>query len=398
MFLDDATERALDERSLREAIAEEDGLGPKLKAALLWLQSTRLMRANSRFGTAQGNLLAGGIAYTALISISAALVIGWTVFMAILGGNDELRNSVLDSINGMVPGLIGEGKDYVISPSSLVLDSAINIVSIVTTAALIWSATALMGALRMSIRQVFGIAAIPESFVLMKLRDLAGFVVLALSVLVTSASGIAVNTVGHLVFDFLNIEGTGARIGLYLATIGVSLLIDLLIFVMVIRLIAGARPPRKDLLLGALIGAIGSGVIRWAGTTVVSVPDNPLFSSIAAVGTLLIVVNLMARLVLYVAAFVSNPPAPVKPKDAAEVHFHECPNYVTVSAPETLEWDHQPATGSVIPDPSLNPDNPQHEPEAEPTPRWGGLIGAYQRRRIDRIERKLDRARGSYYR
>ena len=55
-----------------------------LAAFGLWVKSTRLFRANARYLNARGNLLAGGISYTALISITAALVIGWTIFMLVI--------------------------------------------------------------------------------------------------------------------------------------------------------------------------------------------------------------------------------------------------------------------------------------------------------------------------
>lgn len=164
MFIDEATERALDDESLRASVEGASGAKATFAAIVLWVQSTRIVRVIGRYTIARSNLLAGGIAYTALISIFAALVIGWTVFMAVLGGNEELQTTVIETINDIIPGLIGYGDDYVISPSSLVLNSAVNLVSIATALALLWSALALMGALRMSIRQVFGIAAIPENF------------------------------------------------------------------------------------------------------------------------------------------------------------------------------------------------------------------------------------------
>lgn len=399
MFIDEATERALDDESLRASVEGASGAKATFAAIVLWVQSTRIVRVIGRYTIARSNLLAGGIAYTALISIFAALVIGWTVFMAVLGGNEELQTTVIETINDIIPGLIGYGDDYVISPSSLVLNSAVNLVSIATALALLWSALALMGALRMSIRQVFGIAAIPENFLLQKGRDLVGFAIFALVVLLTSVLSIGVNSIGTAFFDFVGIEGSVSKWLIRIGSVAVTLLMDMLLYVMVIRFVAGAKPLRKDLLLGAALGAVASGAIRYLGTAVISIPNSPVFTSLATVGTLLIFVNLMARVSLYVSAFIANPPATVKPDDPAEVHFYERPNFVTLSAPETLEWDFQPVTGAVIPDPSLNPNAPPPpEPEPEPVPRWGGLIGKCQTLRMERLERKLDRARESYYR
>ena len=79
------------------------------KAAFAWWQRTRPARANARFGARGGGVLTGGIAYAALFSVFAALTIGYTVFMAVLGGNDELRQKVLDSVNASLPGLVDTG-------------------------------------------------------------------------------------------------------------------------------------------------------------------------------------------------------------------------------------------------------------------------------------------------
>src|SRR4051794_30466215 len=76
--------------------------GPSLvdraKALLEWWKHSRAGRALARFGARGGGLLTGGIAYAALFSVFAGLTIGYTVFMAVLGGNEELRDKILDSL------------------------------------------------------------------------------------------------------------------------------------------------------------------------------------------------------------------------------------------------------------------------------------------------------------
>lgn len=399
MTLSDATIRAVEKRSLREDLAGADGLGAKVQALVLYLRSTRLGRAGMRIGAARANVLAGGIAYAALFSLFAALVIGWSAFMAVLGGNEELRNAVLDSIDSVMPGLVGYGSDDLISPEDLVLPTVINVTSVVSILVLVWSSLTMMTALKTSIRQMFGIQTIPENFVLVKARDLMGFFVLALAVLLTAALSVAVNAIGSVVFEWLGVEGSLTQWLLRLATIAVTFLVDLGVFVFIIRIFAGVRAPRRDLLLGAVVGALATGVLRYLGTAAVSLPqNNPVLGTFAVLITLLLWINLMARLVLYVAAFTANPPAADAPSDPAEVHFYAKPNYVTVSVPSTLRWNYEPSTGAVIPDPSLGADAPpEPEPEPEPEPRWGGLMGWWFARRLARAEKRLERAKGSYY-
>ena len=80
------------------------------------IQHIRLLRAFQRYGVAKGALLSGGIAYSAIFSIAAALTISITAFMAVLGSNEELRNTVFNGINDAMPGILQTEED----PSGLI--------------------------------------------------------------------------------------------------------------------------------------------------------------------------------------------------------------------------------------------------------------------------------------
>ncbi|SEA16730.1 membrane protein [Bowdeniella nasicola] len=394
--IDEATVVAVEKISLKELLASESSAVGKAKATFTWYQSTRVGRAMSRLSMASGFYLAGGIAYAALFSIFAALAIGWTIFMAVLGGNDQLRASVIDSVNTALPGMIDNGSNNgLVSPDSLVLDTALNLTSIIAFVVLLWSALAVMTALRTSIQKMFGIVGAPVSFVVGKLKDLSGFVVLALAVLVTSALGIAAGTLGTAILDWLGVEGAVAGFLLRAVSFLIAAAVDFAVFVFLFRFVAGMRVPKKDLVMGAGLAAIASSVLRVVGTAAVgSVSDNPVLAGATALVTLLLWVNLLARVTLLMAAFTANPPAPVTPDSPEEIRQNESPNYVTVSAPRTLNWDFQAMTGALNPDPSLNPDAEPKEPE---TPYWGGIIGAYKKWRIKRTEAKLAKMRRHYY-
>lgn len=389
----DATVRALEHRSLREEIAGQAGPVAMAKHAHEWYQSTRLGRALARVATGQGNLLAGGIAYAALFSLFAALAIGWTIFMAVLGGNARLREQLIATVNDALPGILDDGGGTgILNPEQLVLSTAFTPTSMIAFAVLVWSALAMMTALRTSIRRMFGVVRLPENFLIMKLRDVVGFVVLALATLVTSVASLATNSLGSLVFGWLGVDGAPAALGLRAGTFVLGAAVDAAVLIFLFRVFAGLKVPRRDLLLGAALGGFATAVVRALGTSVVGASDNPLLASATALVTILLWVNLVSRLVLMVAAFTANPPAPVVPLTAEEVHFDQSPNYVTVSAPGTLAWEHHATTGAISPQSVTTP-----EPEPEPIPRWGGLIGWAKRRRIEKLERRLAAARKAFY-
>ena len=258
-------------------------------------------------------MLTGGIAYAALFSVFAALTIGYTIFMAVLGSNDELRQKVLDAVNESLPGLIktGDGSGM-IDPDSLVLSGSLTITGIIAVVVLLLSAIAAMAALRLAVRAMFAPEAGPGAggnAVLGKARELGGFVGMAFAVLLSAVLTTGVASAASWILDAL---GWGSSTTVVLRVIGilVAFVIDAAIFLLVVTVLAGEHAPWRDLRRGAVIAAVGIGVVRILGTEVVagSVNKNPLFASVAVIVTLLVWVNLIARIVLLAAAWTADPP------------------------------------------------------------------------------------------
>ncbi|MDO5727247.1 MAG: YihY/virulence factor BrkB family protein [Bowdeniella nasicola] len=396
--IDAATIVAVEHQSLGSLLHNAETTGEKFTALITWFQASRLGRAVGRLTSGGGFLLAGGVAYAGIFSVFAALAIGWTVFMAVLGNNDELRESVMDSINNALPGILATGSnDGIVNPDDLVQDTALNLTSVIALVVLLWSALAVMTMLRLSIQRMFGIIGPPVNFAVGKLKDLTGFVMIGLAVVITSALGVAAGTLGKVVLDWLEIDGAVAGFVLRALSFLIAGLVDFAIFVFLFRVVAGAKPPKRDLVLGCAIAAIGSGVLRTLGTAAVgSVADDPILASAAAIVTLLVWINLLVRLTLFAAAFTANPPAPKVPKTAEELRFDEHPNYVTVSVPRTLDWDHQAITGALNPIPEEVAQVMEDTTEADPY--WGGIVGWWKRRRIEKLEAKLTQAKLDYHR
>ena len=257
-------------------------------------------------------VLTGGIAYAALFSVFAALTIAYTVFVGVLGHDVALRASVLRTVSASLPGLVDSGSgDGLVTTGDLVLGAGLNIAGVVAVVVLLMSATSALAALRTAVRAMFDERGPAGNAVTGKLRELAGLVGMALAVLVSAVLGIAVTgAAGWL----LRLAGLGAGVGVVTSVLGylVALLVDAATFVLVVRVLAGLRPAWRDLWQGALICAVGVGVVRLLGTSVVagSARQNAVLASFAAVVTLLVWINLIARIVLLAAAWTADPPAP----------------------------------------------------------------------------------------
>ena len=285
----------------------------RVQALLAWWKTTRLARALTRYGQVNGALLCGGIAYSAIFSVFAGLTIGFTVFMRFLGSNGELLDSVIESVNTALPGMLqttpGDATTGLLDPEQLVTSTSLSVASIVSVVVLLVSAISCMGAVQVSVRAMFGLPPGVGNPVLVRLRQLGGFVAIAVAVLASAVIGIVVGSVSGWVLDLLGLEGAG-RFLLPVLGIVVAFLVDVGTFVLVVRLLSAVHPARRDLLLGAVVAAVGFGVIRFLGTSVVasSASTNPVLTSFAAIVTLLIWINLSSRILLTAAAISADLP------------------------------------------------------------------------------------------
>ncbi|WP_421732653.1 YihY/virulence factor BrkB family protein [Cellulomonas sp.] len=279
------------------------------RALVVWWKHTRPGRANARFRARSGGVLSGGIAYAALFSVFAALTLSYTAFVAVLGDNDELRERVLHAVDSTYPHLLDTGDGQgAIDPEVLELSTNLTVAGIVAVVVLLLSAIAAMTALRRSVRAMFA-TELGGNPVLGKARDLGGFVGMAFAVLLSATLTTGLGTVASWILDALGWDGLTTAV-LRALGILVAFAIDVALFVLVVTVLAAEHPPRRDLLRGALIAATGLGVVRTLGTSVVaaSVSKNPLFTSVAVLVTLLVWVNLIARILLLAAAWTAAPP------------------------------------------------------------------------------------------
>lgn len=311
------------------------------------VRASRCGRALARYSVARGALLAGGIAYTALFSVCALVVIGLTVLMALVRRDAQVRQAVVETISRAVPGVLDDGSGGLISIDQLTVDSALNPASVAAGAVLLYSATGLVGALTSGVQAMFGMVATPRSFLGGQVANLLGCLGFMVAVLVTAVASCVAGLVGARAQQMSAEVAAVAGPGIWVTAALASVLIDAATFAGLVRL-SGVRVPRRDLMVGAALAAVGMGILRALGAGAVGgAARNPLLASAAVVATVVAWMHLASRLLLLVCAWVANPPLPRQVRDARQVHAHARPNYVTVSDPRTLTWPHHTVTGAL---------------------------------------------------
>jgi membrane protein len=173
--------------------------------------------------------------------------------------------------------------------------------------------------MRRAVRAMFADDDLLGNGMLGKARELGGLAGFALAFVLSAILTIAVTSATQWVLGAL---GWGGVTAVALTVVGIltAFVVDAGVFVLIVTVLAAQHPPRKDLLLGALLAGVGLGVVRQLGTAVVagSVNKNPLFASVIVLVTLLVWINLLARIVLLVSAWTANPPFVDKKKAAAD--------------------------------------------------------------------------------
>lgn len=348
--------------SLKAAL-QAPGLAAKGAALGEWWNRTRIARALARYNGANGPLLSSGMALTSLLSLTAALTVAVTAFMAVLGGNETMREALFSGIARTIPNLLKTDEDPsgLIDPESLVMSGAVSATGMIALAIMAWSAVSVVGQLGASIRAMFAIRVVPSHPLVLIARNALGALALGLSLVLGAGLGVAVGMTGEALPGLLGLDSSSASLALLDA---LSTLLALLVYALVswvlIGVVAQVRVPMRRLLTGVLLIALASIVLRIAGTSVVGAAKGPLLATAATLITLVLWINLQVRAVLLICAWIADPPAPEKPASARAIHFLETPNYVTRAVPATLAWQYDPVSGEVRPDP-LDESAPFHD-------------------------------------
>lgn len=315
------------------------------KAFLEWLNTTRFMRAYLRYQNASSNLLAGGIAYTALFSMAGIVTLIIMTAQVMIFAFPMTSHTIFQDVNQWIPGAIQvDGQPGLIDPAAIATPS-FTWGTLVVLVVSIMAGIRVVAALRVSIETVFGLPQRPGAGWKNALRDVCMFLVLFLSGILASVLGsgsiVAVRALHSQLPLALPVPPGLINVGAFVLT---SILATL-ILAFTLRYLALVRAPRRDLWIGT--GALGflSTALQMSGAYLASsVP--PAYAPFTLILTIILWVNVLGRLFLYTSCWIANPPAAPAPV-ADFPHFSERPNFVTVSAPASLSWPHDPLTGRI---------------------------------------------------
>lgn len=272
--------------------------------------ATHLWRTWDNHSQRRGAVLASGMAYAALFSVFGALATGFSLFALVLGSNTGLYNEVVAAVDSALPGLLDVGSDGgAVSPRDLVQSNALSVTGAVAFAATIYAGLGWLDAAREGIRAMFDIRTLPGNIAVKKVRDLGVMLTLGLVLVLSAVLSLVVGAAADPVLRVVGLDGSPAAAAiLWVLSLLVVLVVDVLVFVVLFRLLSGLDLSLRDLRTGVLIGAVGLGILqRVAGLLLGQTGSgNPLLATGAVLVGLLVWLNLASRVTLLAASWVAT--------------------------------------------------------------------------------------------
>lgn len=280
------------------------GLMAKLKVLIAWALARKPVRAFLLYSEQQGALLAGAVTYRALFSIFAGVLLGFSVAAIWLVGQPELWQALLDAVDSVIPGLVGE--DGLIEADALKEPASFTLAGIISLLGLLAAAIGAVGALRTAIRMMAGTTHVSGSPIVVILRDLLFAVILGALLLAAAVTSFLGTAFVGTVLDWMGAGETGLSVVLTRSiTIVVTLALDAIMIAVMFWMLSGMKARPRAVWAGAIIGAIGLVALQQLSSLFVSgAGSNPLLASFASLIALLLWVNLSAQVILIAAAYI----------------------------------------------------------------------------------------------
>ncbi|GAA2249679.1 YihY/virulence factor BrkB family protein [Streptomyces amakusaensis] len=276
------------------------------------LARTHAWRSYETLERAHWTRLAAAITFLSFLALFPLITVAAAVWAALLG--EEGLTRLQDRLADQVPG-ISEQLDI----GSLVANAGT--VGLVAGALLLLTGIGWVGSMRDCLRAVWGLDDEDEGNpVLRRLKDagvLLGLGATALASLAASALGSSAVGWGA---ERLGIEPGGAEgVLLSAAAISVAVAAGFLILLYLLTLLPGTHPPRRRLLVAALLGAVGFELLKLLLSGYMQgVASKSLYGAFGVPVALLLWINLTAKLLLYCAAWTATATATDTAKASGE--------------------------------------------------------------------------------
>ncbi|WP_329463448.1 YihY/virulence factor BrkB family protein [Streptomyces sp. NBC_01431] len=269
---------------------------------IIRLMRTHLWRSYERLDRVVWSRLAAAITFISFLAIFPLITVSAAVTAALLSTAQvqQLQHTIAEQVPGISDQLDLQG----------LIDNA-GTVGGVAGALLLLTGIGWIGQMRGCLRVVWDMEETEEGEnpFLRKLKDAGVLMGLGAAGLASwGASSLGSTAVGWSA-DRLGIDQGGAGgVLLRVAAVAVAVLADFLLLLYVLTLLPGVSPPRRRLVVAALIGAVGFELLKMLlGGYIKGVAAKSMYGAFGVPIALLLWINFTAKLLLFCAAWTATP-------------------------------------------------------------------------------------------
>jgi membrane protein len=261
----------------------------------------RLLLTQEHYSKVGAGQQAGAVTYFGFLSVFPVLALSFFVVGWVAKVYPEAHQDLLDAIERVLPGLVGNGTGEV--PLSDIEDAA-DTVGVFGLVGVLYAGLGWVSSLRSALLVVFEI---PEKqrpdFLLGKARDLLTMVVLGVVLFVSVALAGFIGGFSTDVLRWLHLSGQLEwLVGVVAVLLGLAA--GAVLFYAMFWLLAEPRTPHRSLWSGAVLGAVGFEALKEASKLLLaSTRGEPAFQVFGTALILLVWINYFSRVILYAAAF-----------------------------------------------------------------------------------------------
>lgn len=271
------------------------GVGPLAER----LMTTHAWRSYERLDRVKWTRLAAAMTFISFLALFPLLTVVAAIAAATLG--KDRQQDLEDRLAEQVPGISDQ-----LDIAGLVENAGT--VGVIAGALLLFTGIGWVGEMRGCLRAVWEKPDPDQNPVLAKAKDTGVLVGLGGAVLVSLAASTAASWAVGRFADELGIDRDGwGGILLRVAAFAVAVLADFLLLLYVLTLLPGVHPPRRRLVVAALIGAVGFELLKLLLSGYMQgIASKSMYGAFGVPIALLLWINFTTKLLLYCAAWTAE--------------------------------------------------------------------------------------------
>jgi membrane protein len=266
----------------------------------------RVLRMQEHYSSVKAGQQAGAVTYFGFLSFFPILALAFAAVGLISHVFPDARDATVDAIEQIFPGMIGNG-DSQISLDSI--ENAAGAAVGIGIVGVMYAGLGWLSSMRDALLIVFELPAYEQpSFVIGKLRDLMTLIAVGVVLLLSVGVSGLVGQLSEQILDWLDL-GLALQPLLWVVAVVIGLLASTVLFLALFRLLADPHTPKRSLLHGALLGAVGFEILKQlSGLLLTTTKGQPAFQAFGIALILVVWINYFSRVVLYAAAWAHTSP------------------------------------------------------------------------------------------